>query len=388
MFRSKRVPADAGAFVGMSAAKAQARALGREVIDLSIGASDLPPPPEALEALRHSIDDPSTYGYCLKHATLPFLQACTDWYFRRYGLRLDPQTEALQLIGSQEGLANLLLAVTDPGDVLLMCGLAYPSYFGAATVAGLEVFELPLDGRYLPLLSEVPPEVAGRAKALLLNYPNNPTSATVTPEFWAGALEFCRHHDLLLIHDNPYLDQAALDPPSPLALPGGRERVVELFSFAKSYHMAGFRLGFALGNAAAIGSLEAVKAPTDFNQYLGIARMGVAALGVPRERLRADNAVWTGRRVAMVEALARQGWQIPMPEAAMYLWAKLPPGLAMDDLEFTQRLVTETGVALTPGRAFGGAGRGHVRLALVQPEPTLEEAAGRIGAFIRENSKD
>lgn len=388
MFRSRRTPKGGGVFLEMDAAKAEARARGLEVIDLSIGASDLPPPPEALEALKQAIDDPATYGYCLKSGTLSFLEAATEWYFRRYGVRLEPSREALCLIGSQEGLAHLLLAVADPGDVLLLCDVAYPSYFGAVRVAGLEAYLMPLGENLLPDLWAVPEAVARRARAVLLNYPNNPTAALAPEEFFAEALKFCQHHDLLLIHDNPYLDQALKPTPSPLALPGGRERVVELFSFSKSYHLAGFRLGFALGNAEAIESLEALKAPIDFNQYLGIQRMGMAALGIPPERLQADAQTWARRRRVMVAALAEQGWEVPLPEAGMYLWARLPPGLALDDLQFAKELVARTGVTLSPGRAFGPGGVGYVRFALVQPEAVLLRSAEKIGDFIRQETKD
>lgn len=384
MFRSRRTPTGGGVFLEMDRAKAEARAQGLAVVDLSIGASDLPPPPEALQALKQTIDDPSTYGYCLKSGTLPFLEAATVWYFRRYGVQLDPRREALSLIGSQEGLAHLLIAIADPGDVSLMCDVAYPSYFGAVVVAGLEAYLMPLGEHLLPDLWAVPEEVARRAKAVLLNYPNNPTAALASEAFFMGALEFCRRYDLLLIHDNPYLDQALEPTPSPLALPGGRERVVELFSFSKSYHLAGLRLGFALGNAEAIASLEALKAPIDFNQYLGIQRMGMAALAVPQERLLADAQTWARRRQAMVAALAQQGWQVPLPTACMYLWARLPPGLAMDDLVFAKELVAQTGVALSPGRAFGPGGVGYVRFALVQPEEVLRQSAAKIGGFMRE----
>ncbi len=384
MFRSRRTPSGGGVFLEMDAAKAEARARGLEVIDLSIGASDLPPPPEALEALRQALDDPATYGYCLKSGTLPFLEAATDWYFRRYGVALDPRREALSLIGSQEGLVHLLMAVADPGEGLLMCDVAYPSYFGAARVAGLEAYLMPLGEGLLPDLQAVPEAVARRAKVLLLNYPNNPTAALASWDFFAEALRFCQRYDLLLIHDNPYLDQALESTPSPLALPGGRERVVELFSLSKSYHLAGFRLGWALGSAQAIASLEALKAPIDFNQYLGIQRMGIAALQVPAERLQADAQTWARRRQAMAQALAQQGWPVALPTAGMYLWARLPSSLPFDDLAFAKALVAQTGVALSPGRAFGPGGVGYVRFAVVQPEEVLCQSAVKIGQFLRQ----
>ncbi len=388
MFRSSRTPTGGGVFLEMDSAKTSAGSRGLSIIDLSIGASDLAPPPEALQALKIAVDDPNTYGYCLKSGTLPFLQACTDWYARRYGLELDPSRQALSLIGSQEGLAHLLMAIADPGEVLLMCDVAYPSYFGAATIAGLQTHLMPLGPDLLPDLSSVPAEVAKTAKALLLNYPNNPTAALAGQEFWQRALEFCTQHSLLLIHDNPYLDQTLEPTFSPLSLPGGPERVIELFSFAKSYHLAGFRLGFALGNSQAIAGLEALKAPIDFNQYVGIQRMGMAALEVSQERLQAYAQTWANRREAMVSALAEQGWQVPLPQACMYLWAALPVGLGLNDLEFAKDLVAQTGVALSPGRAFGPGGVGYIRFALVQPEAVLREAAEKIGRFIRRHTKD
>lgn len=386
MFRSRRTP-EADVFLLMDKAKTKATASGLPIINLSIGASDLTPAKEVLDALKASVDDPTTYGYCLRSGTMPFLQAATAWYARRYGVELNPQQQALSLIGSQEGLAHLLLAIADPGDGLLMTSVAYPSYFGAARIAGLEPIFMPLDEQFLPDLKQVSSEHAQRAKAMLLNYPNNPTAAVATRAFFEQALEFCQQHDLLLIHDNPYLDQVYEgQAPSPLALSAGPEQVVELFSFAKSYHLAGFRLGFALGNAAAIASLEAVKGAIDFNQYLGIQRMGIAALNLPQERLRQDALVWKNRGHTMSQALQAVGWKVPPPKACMYLWARLPQGV--DDLKFCLDLVAQTGVALAPGRGFGPGGLGYVRLALVQAETKLEEAAHRIGAFLRQQPLD
>lgn len=379
---SKRTPPPS-VFLQMDTAKAQAKAAGLPVIDLSIGASDLPPPPEALQALRQTIDDPTSYGYCLRSGTQPLLQAATDWYEQRYGVALNPRNQALSLIGSQEGLAHLLMAIADPGEVLLLPEVAYPSYFGAAQVAGLTPYTLPLGPDRLPVFSEVPNEVWAKAKALLLNYPNNPTSAVADQAFWHRALQLAQQHQLLLIHDNPYLDQVYEGQAvSPLALPNGPKHIVELYSFSKSYHLAGFRLGFALGNAQALAALEAVKGPIDFNQYLGIQRMGIACLSLPSERLRQDAAIWHSRTHALQHALAQEGWSIEAPKACMYLWAKLPHGL--DDLEFCQTLVRQTGVALAPGRGFGPGGYGYVRFAVVQPQAVLQHAASLVGSFIRQ----
>ncbi|GLC55357.1 hypothetical protein PLESTB_000976200 [Pleodorina starrii] len=384
----------------MDEAKTQARANGVTVVDLSIGASDLPPPPEALEALKASVDDPTTHSYCLKSGTMPLLEAAVEWYGNRYGMQLDPRTEALSLIGAQEGLAHALLAVADAGAGILMTDVAYPSYFGAVQVAGLVPRYMRLGPDLLPALEQLGEAELAGCKVMLLNYPNNPTAAVATEEFFQRAVELCRQRGMLLIHDNPYVDLVfGSEPsPSPLCLPGGRDCVLELFSFAKSYHLGGFRLGFALGNARAVAALEALKAPIDFNQYKGIMRMGVACLRLPREVVRRDAAVWQRRAEAMAGALRAAGCEVRMPTAGMYLWLKLPAVAAKgddkggetgdgadleDDVAFCRRLVAETGVALSPGQGFGPGGRGYVRVALVQPEAVLEECAGRIAEAMR-----
>ncbi len=377
--RARAVPESV--FLLMDQAKARRRAAGEEVIDLSIGSSDLPPPREAMEELARAALEPETYGYCLKSCTRPFLEAATAWFARRFGRRFDPDTEALTLIGTQEGLGHLLLAVLDPGDLLLMPEVAYPSYWGAAAVAGAEVWPAPLDADYRPDLEAVPPEVADRARALLLNFPNNPTAAVADRAYFQRALAFAEEHDLLLVHDNPYVDFLFEGEALPLlAVEGARERAIELFSFSKSYHLGGVRLGFALGHPDAVAALERVKAPIDFNQYAGILRMGIRALNLPLERIRRDVAVFKKRRDALLAALRRYGVALPAPKASLYLWMPLPRGL--DDVAFALRLVEQAGVALAPGQGFGPGGKGYVRFALVQPPEVLEEAARRVAAFL------
>ncbi len=377
--RARSVPESV--FLLMDQAKAKRRARGEEVIDLSLGSSDLPPPKEVMEVLAQAALEPETYGYCLKSCTRPFLKAATDWFARRFGVRFDPDREALTLIGTQEGLGHLLFAVLDPGDTLLMPEVAYPSYWGAAAVAGAEVVPVPLDPDYRPDLAAVPAEVARRARALVLNFPNNPTAAVADRAYFERALAFAEEHDLLVIHDNPYVDFLFEGEALPLlALEEARERAIELFSFSKSYHLGGVRLGFALGNADVIAALERVKAPIDFNQYSGILRMGIRALELPLERIRRDVAVFKKRRDALLAAFRRYGLALPAPKASLYLWMPLPRGL--DDLDFALRLVQEAGVAVAPGQGFGPGGRGYVRFALVQPPEVLEEAARRVAAFL------
>jgi aspartate/methionine/tyrosine aminotransferase len=365
----------------MDRAKQDARAAGLDVIDLSLGSSELGPPEEAAEALRQALDDPVTYRYTLRSATIPFLEAASRWYERRFGQRFDAREEMLALIGSQEGIGHLLLAVTDPGDTLLLPAVCYPPYWGMAAIAGLVTYPIPLRPDGLADLSAVPHNVAERARVLLLNYPSNPTAAVADESYFTGALEFAARHDLLLVHDNPYVDMVFEGhAPSPLALPGAGERVVEFFTLSKSYHMGGFRLGFAVGNADAIAALEGVKAALDFNLYLGILRMGTEALEAPDEWVRSRVEVFRGRRDALVTGLREVGWDIPSPRATMYLWAPIPG--ETDDVRFAVELCRRTGVALSPGQGFGPGGQGYVRFALVQDPAQLREAARRIGSVL------
>ncbi len=371
-------------FAVMDRAKSDARRAGREIVDLSIGSSDLAPPSAALAAIREAADDPASYGYCLHAGTAPLREAACAWYRRRYGQRLDPEREALALIGAQEGFANLLLATTDPGDAVLLPEPGYPSWFGAVALAGVERVPLPLleENRFLPDLDAVPADAARRAKVLVLSYPNNPTAATATPAFFERAVGFCERHDLLLLHDFPYVDLVfgGAEAPSALATSAGRERVIELYSFSKSYHMAGFRIGFALGAEEAIAALARVKGAIDFNAWAGLQRGAVAALETPRERVRADAERYRARRDALVEALNEAGLPTRLPDASMYVWTRLPAG-QRDSLDLAVRLVRATGVAVSPGVGFGERGEGWMRLALVREPAVLREAAARIGAF-------
>jgi aspartate/methionine/tyrosine aminotransferase len=377
----------ASVFSRMDAGKRAAREAGVRVIDLSIGASDLPPPPEALAALRAATLDPATYGYCLEACSQPLREAAVRWSADRFGTALDADAHALPLIGSQEGLAHLLFAIADPGDAILLPDPGYPSYFGAVALAGLEPIRMPLRAEqgYLPDLAAIDPRGARRAKAMLISYPNNPTAGIADAPFFDAALAFAEAHDLLLIHDFPYVDTVDSPEPAPalLARPGALERSIELYSASKSFHLGGFRIGFALGHPGVVAALARVKGAIDFNPYLGLQRALVAALALPRERARRDALIFAGRRRALGAALQAHGWTLTIPPAGMYLWARIPDAQgARDSLAWCDALVRATGVALAPGRAFGTLGEGYVRFALVREEGMLAEAAARIATFV------
>ncbi len=382
---SRRVEAmPVNMFETMERAKKEAQRRRNEVIDLSIGSSDLIPPLGALEALRVATTDPSANGYCLHAGTSELREAASAWYAGRYGFQVDPEYNVLTLIGSQEGLANLLLATTDPGDTILLPDPGYPSYFGAAAVAGLRVSLLPLEAhnRFLPDLSAIPSDIAIRSRAMVLNYPNNPTAAVAEEGFLREAIAFCCDNEILLIHDFPYIGMVYGDyeAPSILALPGGLEVGVELFSCSKSFHMGGFRIGWAIGNVEVISALARVKGSIDFNQYLGIQRAAVVALKQPRKKLRHDASIFQDRRDALVTHLNHLGWDLPLPRATMYVWSRIPDGYD-DSFSFTVQLAEETGVCLATGRGFGEQGEGFVRFALVREPKTLIRAVEKIKTF-------
>jgi aspartate/methionine/tyrosine aminotransferase len=371
-------------FLAMDQAKAKARVNGLEVIDLSIGSSDLAAPPEALQELSRAALDPSTMGYGLYQSSLPFRSAASTWMNSRFGLNLEAQ-HILSLIGSQEGLAHLLLALTDPGDTILAPDPAYPSYFGAFALAGVKPYYIPLDHKngFLPDFSSIPEHTARAAKLMVLNYPNNPTAGVASLEFWHEALEFCQNFDILLIHDAPYTEMTFGNYTAPSALQAAPklERTIELHSFSKTHHMAGLRIGWAAGNLEMLDALAQTKGAIDFNQYQGIQRAAIKALQSDPARVRADAQTFQDRRDALLEALRTIGWNAPTPQASMYVWAQLPS--QTNSFEFCEQLCAQTGVALAPGRAFGLQGEGWVRFALVQPPSKLEEAVLRLEKYLR-----
>ena len=367
-------------------AKARARQAGREIIDLSIGSSDVAPPEVALAALRDATYQPETYGYCLFSGTQPLRQAVSNWTVRRFGWTPDPDTQVLPLIGSQEGLVNLLFATTDPGDVILAPDPGYPSYYGAVALAGLELYPLPLleANAYLPDLSAVPTETARRAKVMVLSYPNNPTAAVAPEAFLQEAVAFCLEHQILLIHDFPYAEMVYGNyrAPSALTQPGALDTAVELYSASKSFHMGGFRIGWAVGNADALAALAKVKGAVDFNQYRGIQAAAVAALEHAEADVRQAAETFQTRRDALVAALNAAGWPTPLPQASMYVWTRLPHPYT-DSFAFALALTEATGVCLAPGRAFGDQGESYVRFALVREPEVLVRAVAQIQAFVK-----
>ncbi|MGK7875295.1 MAG: LL-diaminopimelate aminotransferase [Xenococcaceae cyanobacterium] len=390
---AKRLQAlQSNVFADMDRAKAKARASGKEIIDLSLGSSDLSASEYVIAAIEESLHDPSTHGYLLYHGTQVFREAAASWYTERFGITVDPETEVLQLIGCQEGTAHLPLAVLNPGDFALLQDPGYPSHAGGVYLAGGQVYPMPLlaENQFLPVFEEIPAQVLARAGMMVLSYPHNPTTAIAPLSFFQKAVAFCREHDLVLVHDFPYADIVFDNipaPPSVFQADPNKEISIEFFTFSKSYNMGGFRIGYAIGNAELIQALRQVKAVIDFNQYRGILNGAIAALQGAQESVKKTVATFQKRRDTFVEALHSIGWQVSTPLATMYVWAKLPEPWQSKSVEFCTQLVEATGVAVSPGAGFGKAGEGYVRFALVQELEVLEAATAKISGFLRGHIK-
>jgi aspartate/methionine/tyrosine aminotransferase len=399
-FAKRLQPLQTNVFADMDQAKAKAKASGQDIIDLSLGSSDLPASEHVVEAIRESLSDNSTHGYLLFHGTQAFRQAAADWYTQRFGIPVDPETEVLPLIGSQEGTAHLPLAVLNPGDFALLLDPGYPSHAGGVYLASGQIYTMPIlaENNFLPVFEDIPTPVLAQARMMVLSYPHNPTTAIAPLSFFQDAVAFCREHDLVLVHDFPYADLVFVDEeretkektfnpkslaPSILQADPNKEVSIEFFTFSKSYNMGGFRIGYAIGNAQLIRALRQVKAAVDFNQYRGILQGAIAALRGPQEGVQASVEIFRRRRDAFINALHRIGWQVPTPSATMYIWAKLPEPWADNSVKFCTQLVEKTGVAASPGAGFGKAGEGYVRFALVHEPEILEKAVERIAAFLR-----
>ena len=385
------VPLQTNVFADMDQAKAQAIAHGKLIIDLSLGSSDLPTPPHVLSAISEALNDPGTHGYALFNSTKDMRVAAAQWYEKKYGISIDPETEVLPLIGSQEGTAHLPLAVMNPGDVALLLDPGYPSHAGGVYLAGGEIYPMPIlaENDFLPVLADIPNEVAKKASMMVLSYPHNPTTATAPLSFFKAAVAFCQQHDIALVHDFPYADLYFEGDPVPSVLQADPDKsvTIEFFTLSKSYNMGGFRVGYAIGNANLIKALRQVKATVDFNQYRGILRGAIAALTGPQDCVAYMVKTFASRRDAAITALKAIGWQVPKPEATMYIWAKLPDDLPHDwannSIDFCRALVAGTGVALSPGCGFGTSGEGYVRFALVHPPEVLSAAIKKIGKFVQ-----
>ncbi|MBD2683278.1 MULTISPECIES: LL-diaminopimelate aminotransferase [Nostoc] len=407
-FAKRLQPLQSNVFADMDRAKALALAAGQQLIDLSLGSSDLPAEAHVIEAIAQSLHDRTTHGYLLFNGTQGFREAAANWYEQKFGIKVDPQTEVLPLIGSQEGTAHLPLALLNPGDFALLLDPGYPSHAGGVHLASGQIYPMPLreENGFLPVFADIPAPVLAQSRMMVLSYPHNPTAAIAPLSFFQEAVAFCQQHNLALVHDFPYVDlvfeatgdweKNLLNPKSKIQNPKSlvpsilqadpeKSISIEFFTLSKSYNMGGFRIGYAIGNAQLINALRQVKAAVDFNQYRGILNGAIAALTGPQIGVKTAVATFQQRRDAFITALHRIGWNVPTPQATMYIWAKLPLPWSQNSIEFCTQLVKQTGVAASPGAGFGKSGEGYVRFALVHEPSLLETAVERIAKFLNSN---
>jgi LL-diaminopimelate aminotransferase len=368
-------------FAEIDKKKREARAAGRDIIDLGVGDPDRPTPAFIIEALAKGARDASNHRYALDQGKPELREAFAIWCKRRYGVDLDPGTEILPLIGTKEGIAHLPLAVMNPGDASLVPDPCYPPYKSGSSFAGGEPVIMPLleENGFLPDLDAVPDDVRKRATLMFLNYPNNPTGAVAGDDFFAKAVGFAARNGIVLAHDAAYNELVYEEEPvSILSVPGAKECCIEFHSLSKTFNMTGWRIGFAVGSKDVVGALGQVKSNLDSGIFGAVQEAGIAALGREGEAALKDIvATYRSRRDVLVDGLKRIGWKVNRPRATFYVWIAVPEG--HDSTSFAAHVLDRADMVLTPGLGFGASGEGYVRAALTVEEARLEEAVDRLG---------
>ena len=389
-YRIKRLPPYV--FAEVNQMKAEARANGDDIIDFGMGNPDSATPAHIVEKLVESVRNPKTHRYSNSRGIPGLRRALADYYERRFGVSIDPKTEAIVTLGSKEGMANLAQAITSPGDIVLSPNPSYPIHAFGFIIAGGVV-------RYLPAYVETPE--ARRAfmaalqrgvnhsipkpLAVVLNFPSNPTAETVDLDFYSEVVDFCRFHEIYILSDLAYSEVYFDDspPPSILQVPGARDLAVEFTSLSKTYSMPGWRIGFAAGNKTLVAALARVKSYLDYGAFTPVQVAATAALNGPQECVDEMRDLYQARRDVLIDGLAAAGWEIPSPKATMFVWAPIPPSFQeAGSLEFSKLLLQEAKVAVSPGVGFGEYGEGFVRIGLVENRHRIRQAVRNIKSLL------
>ena len=367
--------------------KLKARQGGHDVIDLGMGNPDQPTPPHIVEKLREVALDPRAHRYSASKGIKHLRKAICDWYQERFNVELDPETEAVAVIGSKEGISHLMLAVLNKGDTILIPNPTYPSHLYSVIIAGGNIYDIPLlpENNFLPdfsitLLGRYP-----KPKALLLSYPHNPTTAVVNLEFFEKAVEFAKKNNLFIIHDLAYSEICfdGYQAPSFLQAKDAKKVGMEFYSLSKTYNMAGWRLGFAIGNKDLVGTLAKLKTYYDYGVFTPIQVAGITALTGSQECIKEIVSTYQRRRDVLANGLNSIGWKVEKPEATMYLWARIPEKFQkIGSMKFSLDLLDKAEVAVSPGIGFGKFGEGYVRFALVENEQRIKQAIKNIKKFL------
>ncbi len=367
-------------FLEIDKAKRRARSEGRDIIDFGIGDPDQPTPKYIIEALHQAALDPLNHRYALDQGSPALRQAIAGWYKRRFNVNLNPDTEILPLIGSKEGIAHFPLAFLESQDYSLIPDPCYPPYKGGTILAGGRFYPLPLyeSNSFLPDTKEIPANICRKAKLLFLNYPNNPTAAVATDEFYKGIVKFAKKNKIIIVSDLAYSEIAyeGYMPASFLGIEGAKDLAIEFHSLSKTYNMTGWRIGWACGNSQLISSLAKVKSNIDSGIFSAIQLAGIAALEGPDEHTRNMRSLYQERRDVLINGLSSLGWRVEPPKATFYVWIRIPT--KVDSMKFARRLLEKADIVVTPGVGFGRFGEGFIRIALTVSEARIKEAVERL----------
>jgi alanine-synthesizing transaminase len=370
--------------------KMAARRRGEDVIDLSMGNPDGPTPQHIVDKLTEATRRADTHGYSVSKGIPRLRKAICEWYRRRYGVELDPDAEAIVTIGSKEGLAHLMLACLERGDTVLVPNPSYPIHIYGAIIAGADIRSVRMTPGvdFFAELERAIRELIPKPKMLVLGFPSNPTARCVELDFFEKIIALARQHEILVVHDLAYADIVfdGYQAPSVVRVAGAREVAVEFFTMSKSYNMAGWRIGFMVGNRDLVNALARIKSYHDYGSFTPIQVASIVALEGPQDCVLQIRETYERRRNVMVKALHDIGWMVEVPRASMYIWAKIPEFYAaMGSLEFTKRLLAEAKIAVSPGIGFGEYGDDHVRIALIENEHRLRQAARGIKEMFRKD---
>jgi alanine-synthesizing transaminase len=384
--RIKRLPPYV--FAEVNAMKARARANGEDIIDFGMGNPDQPTPKHIVDKLVEAAQNPRAHRYSTSRGIPGLRKALAGYYQRRFNVELDPESECIVTLGSKEGLANLAMAITSPGDILLVPNPSYPIHPFGFIIAGGSVRHVPVtpDQEFLAALDRAVKHSVPKPVALVISYPSNPTALVATLDFYGQVVEFCRHHGIYLLSDLAYAEIYfdGNPPPSVLQIPGAKDVCIEFTSMSKTYNMPGWRIGFAAGNKTLIGALTRIKSYLDYGAFTPIQVAAAAALNGPQDCVEEIRQMYKERRDVLIEGLAQAGWEVPSPPASMFCWAPIPERFAhMGSVEFSKLLMQEAKVAVAPGVGFGEHGDAFVRIGLVENKHRIRQAVRNIKAFMQ-----
>ena len=374
-------------FAEVNAAKAKARAAAEDIVDLGMGNPDTPTPPHIVAKLIEAVQDPRTHRYSMSKGIPGLRKALAGYYDRRFGVKLDPETEVVATLGSKEGLANLAQAISSPGDTILVPNPSYPIHQFGFIIAGASVRSIPYtpDDAMLQAIDRAVRHSVPKPNAVIVNFPSNPTALMASIEFYRELVALCRRHELFILSDLAYAELYFGDtpPPSVLEVEGAKDIAVEFTSMSKTYNMPGWRIGFAAGNPRLIAALARVKSYLDYGAFTPIQVAATAALNGPQDCIEEMRVLYKERREVLVKGLHAAGWDVPSPEASMFLWAPIPERFRhLGSVGFSKLLLEKAKVAVAPGLGFGEHGDEHVRIALVENSHRIRQALRGIKTFL------